>query len=150
MDEEAMNFNRLFLLVVLILGLSFAGGCRVQNEGLVISGIWARPSPMSAGNGAVYMWIENNNAESERLVSVSSEIANAVELHLSKNQDGVMSMMQVEHIDIPAVGSVALEPGGYHVMLIGLKEEFKAGDVFEISLEFSSGQIITVEVVVKE
>jgi copper(I)-binding protein len=75
-------------------------------------------------------------------------VAGVVELHRSAIEDGVMRMRQVEAIEVPASGQMRLEPGGYHLMLIGVKRELRNGDRFPITLEFelSGTQVLEVEV----
>ena len=63
---------------------------------------------------------------------------------------GMMTMQPVESIEVPAGETVALEPGGYHVMLIGLVEDLEVGDTVEVTLEFESGETQAVTAEVKE
>lgn len=99
-------------------------------------------------NGAVYMHLMNEGNVDDRLVSAQSDVAEAVELHESKMENDVMKMSPVKAVDISAGGSAALEPGGKHVMLMGIKQELAIGDTFELTLNFenSASQTITVEV----
>lgn len=53
----------------------------------------------------------------------------------------MMGMQPVKEITIPAGGTVTLEPGGYHVMVMDLKQELKAGDTIPVTLTFSSGDV---------
>jgi copper(I)-binding protein len=62
---------------------------------------------------------------------------------------GMMSMRQVTEIPVPADGSVALEPGGYHVMLLDLKQDLTAGQTVPVTLTFSSGATTTVDAEVR-
>lgn len=78
--------------------------------------ISATPGP----NAAAYATIVNSGSEADRLVAVKSEISEAAELHEMTMEGEVMKMRAVDGIDIPAGGSVKLESGGMHIMLIGL------------------------------
>jgi copper(I)-binding protein len=62
----------------------------------------------------------------------------------------MMGMQPVERLEIPAGGSVQLKPGSYHIMLIGLKEDLKAGDTIEITLTFENAGELALSVPVKE
>jgi hypothetical protein len=64
-------------------------------------------------------------------------------------KDNVMSMSPVEAIEVPANGQVELKPGGYHVMLVGLKQDLKVGDIVKLTLVFEKAGRIDVEAEVK-
>lgn len=82
------------------------------------------------------------------LVGASSPVAGVVEIHEMKMDNGVMRMRAVPGLPLPAGRPVDLAPGGYHVMLMGLKQPLQAGDSVPISLVFegSDRQRRTVEV----
>lgn len=63
---------------------------------------------------------------------------------------GMMTMQEVDSIAIPAGGTIALEPGGYHIMLLGLTEDLVVGDTIEVTLNFESGATETVTAEVQE
>ena len=66
---------------------------------------------MMGGNSAAYMMLHNHGDEADAVVSASSDIADAVELHLSQmSADGVMQMIQQEKLDLPAGGELELKP----------------------------------------
>jgi copper(I)-binding protein len=96
------------------------------------------------------MQLKNSGAEAISLVSASSSIAENVELHNHINEDGVMKMRQVELISISANGNASLEPGGYHIMLIGLSKEIAAGDMVDLEVKFSDGSSQQLTVPVKK
>lgn len=97
---------------------------------------------------AIYFVLRNRGGEADRLIAARTEVASVVELHLSAIEGGVMRMRQVESIEVPARGEARLEPGGYHLMLIGLNRELKDGDSFGVALEFERTGARVVEVVV--
>lgn len=133
--------------------LSACGGGMTEDEhgeGVEAHDYWARAG-MSGGNSAAYMLLHNHSTEADTLISVSSDVANAVELHLSQmNADGTMEMIQQEKIDLPADGEVELKPGSYHVMLIGLKQDLMAGSEITLTLTFEHAGEITLTVPVKD
>lgn len=91
-----------------------------RAEGIVIHDPWLRQPPPSAEVSAGYLLIENPGTESDRLVSVETDAAGRVEIHVMEEVDGVMRMRQVEGgLEVPAGEDVALQPGGYHLMLMG-------------------------------
>ncbi|MCC6313003.1 MAG: copper chaperone PCu(A)C [Thermomicrobiales bacterium] len=89
------------------------------------------------GTGAAYMIIRNTGKEDDRLVAVKTEVARVAEIHEVRHKGGVMEMRPLEHgLEIDDGEAVTLEPGGYHIMLIGLTRDLKAGDRFELILRF--------------
>jgi copper(I)-binding protein len=109
---------------------------------------------MAAGEGgdavgAVYLTIRNSAGAPDRLLKASSAIAKNVELHTMIKNGDVMEMRQVEAIDVPANGEVALKPGSFHVMLIGLNKELKPGDTFDVTLQFAQAGSVTVQASVR-
>jgi periplasmic copper chaperone A len=99
--------------------------------------------------GAVYLTIRNSASAPDRLIKASSAIAKNVELHTMSLNDGVMEMRPVEAIDVPASGEVALKPGGFHVMLIGLNKALTPGETFDVTLQFEKAGPVTVQASVR-
>ena len=111
---------------------------------------WARASAGPARAGAAFMGIHNNAGAADRLVAASADVSKTVELHTHIKDGDVMRMRRVEGgIAVPAEGVVHLEPGGYHVMFMGLKAPLKEGETFPLTLTFENGGTMTVEVEVK-
>lgn len=98
---------------------------------------WSRATPGGAQVAVGYLTIDNAAAAPDRLVSATAEIAGRAEIHQMSMADGVMKMRQAtEGVVVPAGGSVALEPSGYHLMLMGLKKPLKEGEAFAGTLTF--------------
>lgn len=68
------------------------------------------------------------------LVGASAPVAEAVEVHEMKLEGGVMKMRATSRLALPAGKAVSLKPGGYHIMLMGLKGQLKTGDTVPITL----------------
>jgi copper(I)-binding protein len=100
--------------------------------------------------GVAYMKIENHQNFVVRLVAVRTPAAKRVELH-ETIVSGDMTRMKhhPDGFDIPPRGEVVLEPGGKHVMLLGLVEPLKAGDSFVLYLEFDRAGTLATEVQVE-
>lgn len=125
-----------------------------------VSGVATEPAAESTGDphdhhheddseaagvtGVVYMTIENGTDTYDRLLSVSSPVAEAAEIHQTKTDDGVMRMRLQESLDIPAGKTVRLEPTGLHIMLVNLTRDLSEGDTFEVELEFEEHGPMTV------
>ena len=138
------------LISVLIMAVLIVSACGSSSGVLTVQGASARPA--SAGeNGAAYFIIENGTAANDTLLSVSSKIAAATEIHMSMMMDGgVMSMQQQTSVPVPANDQVEFKTGGLHVMFFNLARDLKVGDTILIALNFEKAGSVTVEVVVKE
>ena len=95
------------------------------------------------------MAISNAGAQADRLVGVSSAIAKSVSLHQSSvDANGVASMSPVKALEIPSGETVLLEPGGYHIMFMGLTGRFSEGDMLPVTLTFEKAGAIEMEFMV--
>lgn len=113
---------------------------------LVIEHPWSRATPSGMEVGAGFMTIRNDGDEPDRLVGGSAPFAGRVEIHRTTMDDGVMRMREVDGgLEIPAEGSVTLEPGGYHVMFMGLAEPLAEGDTVAATLDFARAGSVEVE-----
>jgi len=136
--------------VVLSLVLSLLAGPVLAHDAkvgdLVIMEPWARATIGQVKTGVVYLTVVNHGATGDRLLAVSTPAAAKAELHTHIMDEGVMKMRPVEAIDIAAKGSTALEPGGYHVMLMGVQEPLREGEAFPMTLTFETAGSVDVEV----
>jgi copper(I)-binding protein len=106
---------------------------------VTIENPYARAVPPGQMNSASFMVLKNTDEKDVTLTSGSSSVAKTVELHNHINEDGIMKMRQVDGINIPALGKASLQPGGYHIMFIGLKQDLIEGQEIDLELEFSDG-----------
>ncbi|GGD24675.1 copper chaperone PCu(A)C [Aureimonas glaciei] len=110
---------------------------------------WSRATPPGAKTGAGYLGLTNEGADADRLVGASSPVAAKVEVHQMSVVDGIMKMGAVEGgLEIPAGGTVALEPGGYHLMLTGLTRPLVEGEKVPLALVFERAGRVEVELAV--
>lgn len=118
-------------------------------EPLEITQTWMRPGAENR-NTAAFMTITNNTKYNDTLFSASSDIAKVVELHETfTRENDLKGMRHVDFIPIPANSTVELKPGGFHVMLIGLKNDTKKNDSGKIKLSFKNEGDIVVDLKVK-
>ncbi len=136
--------------LALLLGLS-AMPAFAQTPGSAVQVVqpWARATPGGAKVGAAYMELKAGAGGADKLLSAASEVAETVELHNHIMDGGVARMRRVDNIPVPAGGSVALKPGGYHVMLINLKQPLKAGEKIKLKLQFEKAGAVEVEAAVQ-
>jgi hypothetical protein len=97
---------------------------------------------------ATGLFAQITSAAGGRLVSVSSPVAGVVEIHEMTMEGSTMRMRAVPALELPAGRTVKLEPGGYHVMLMDLKQQVRPGDTVPVMLviEGAGGKRETVEV----
>ncbi|CAM4290647.1 Copper chaperone PCu(A)C [Bordetella tumbae] len=139
--------------LVAALGLSSATSAWAQDYKvgqIEIDDLWVRASAPGQTNGAGYLDIDNDAKTADRLVSVSSDAAERVELHTVQAEKGVARMRHLpEGIEVPAEGEVKLAPGGYHVMFMNLKQPFVAGAEVPATLKFEKAGEVAVKFEVK-
>lgn len=142
--------NRFLILTLITLlaapWAASAGTAEHQGGPLTIVQPWARATAPSAKAGAAFMTIHNNGGTPDRLIGASTEVAEKAELHTHIKEGDVMRMRPVKAIDIPAGGTTELRPGGFHIMLIGLKHPLQEGEHFPLTLTFAGAGSIAVEV----
>lgn len=136
--------------VVVAAGGSHNGHSMAGDGPIVVDSAWARETTPSAKAGGVFVSISNHGEAADRLIAGSSEAAGRVELHTHIMEGEVMKMRQVQAIDLPAGEVVALEPGGFHVMLIDLVEPLREDDTIPLTLTFEQAGDIDIEVQVMD
>ncbi len=90
---------------------------------------------MSAG----YLTIVNHDGTADRLIGVTSERANSVDVHQMSMENGVMQMRPAGELLIPPGGSLTLAPGGYHLMFTNPTPPFTLGESVPVTLHFEHG-----------
>lgn len=134
---------------IIILGALLISACGAAPEDVEVHSAWARPT-LAGENAAVYFLLHNHTDTVHELIGASSNVADVLELHLSKMENDVMIMEMQPSVTLNPDDEVMFEPGGLHVMLISIKEELKLGDHFGIILHFADHEDIVVDVTVQE
>jgi len=99
-----------------------------------VSQAWVRGTVQ--GQKATGAFMQLKSADGAALVAAQSPAAGVVEIHEMKMENNVMKMRAIPKLDLPAGQAVDLKPGGYHVMLMDLKQTLKKGDTVPITLKF--------------
>lgn len=152
------------LRLLFLAGLVFVIGCvdpsepspLSDEEGDVVSenffGVtspYVRAAPVG-GVSAVYFEIENTTTTPDTLVSATTDVSDDVQIHQTTvSDDGLSRMEPVDQIPVPPEATVALEPGGYHIMLLDLKRDLVEGDSLLVELTFSDRGTLTPRVPVR-
>jgi periplasmic copper chaperone A len=134
-DAGIVVFNKEILMLPIIryMGLSaaamFAAVAYAQVE---VKDAWVRTAvPGQSGTGAFMSITAKDGA---KLVGASSPVAGVTEVHEMKMENDVMRMRAVPALDLPAGQTVQLKPGGYHVMLMELKQALPKGSTVPLTL----------------
>lgn len=143
-----MKTTRLVATLAIALSAACANAHEYKLGKLTVEHPYARATAPGQPVGGAFMKIANDGAD-DRLVSVSSDAAKTVELHMMAMKGDVMQMRQVDAIDLKAGQRVELKPGGYHVMFVGLKAPLKAGDSVPVTLKFEKSGELKVNVTVE-
>lgn len=131
------------VIIVALVLLTAACGAADGAPAITVS---AARVPEPAGPvGAGYMTVVNNSDGDDRLLTVETDVASSAEIHASTLDDGVMSMRQVDGVDVPAASEVRLEPGSAHVMLFDVDPDLAVGDMVTLMLTFERSGERTVE-----
>ncbi len=121
--------------IFLLLFITVLAACNDSpKDAFTFEGAWVREAPPNATAMAGYVTIKNNTAHDRILTSAKSNQFNVVEIHRTVVVDGVARMRRQKDLPIPAGGSLVLEPGSYHLMLLTPKGSFKAEDEITVTV----------------
>jgi periplasmic copper chaperone A len=106
---------------------------------------WARATPKGASSAAAYMTVTNSGTTAQHLNCVSSDAAAECQIHEMTMDGGVMKMRPLQGgLEVKPGETVTLKPGGFHVMLVGLKRPLQAGKSLDATLKVDSGSTVQV------
>ena len=166
------NLIRMMSVVAIAAVALATVACRAPaaSSNISVKDAWARPTAtkaMAKGEGegeskeggmamegpvsAIYLVIDNAGG-ADKLITASTDVSEVTEIHETKDMgDGKMGMQPVVGgLDVPANGNVTLKPGGYHIMLMKLKQDLTPGQLVKLTMTFQSGKEIALDVPVKE
>jgi len=128
---------------------AFASSASAQDYklgALEIRQPWTRATPATALSGGGFLTITNTGTTPDRLVAARSTVSSKVEVHEMKMEDNVMKMRELDKgLEIPAGATVALKPGGYHIMFMGLKAPITKDAMVPVTLVFEKAGSIDVQ-----
>jgi copper(I)-binding protein len=142
-------FRYAFLAAVaLALAAGPLAAAEVRFKDLVIDHPFARATPPGAEVAGAYLKIRNAGKAADRLVRAATPVAGMAEIHEMRVEQSVMRMRAIAGIEIKPGATITLQPGSYHVMLMGLKRPLAVGDKFPLTLTFEkAGSVeVTVEI----
>jgi copper(I)-binding protein len=142
---------RQFLFALVAGGLVGAGAHAADMPmagGIAVSDAWSRATSVASVPGVVYLTITDTGMP-DRLTGASTPVAASASLHQTRSENGVDRMLPVDGVDVSAGTPLSFAPGGYHIMLMGLKQPLKAGDEFSLTLSFVHAGPVTTTVTVR-
>ncbi|MDG2268906.1 MAG: copper chaperone PCu(A)C [Alphaproteobacteria bacterium] len=142
-----MRYISIFLSLLFLSSPTWAH--EEKSEFLTISHPWSRATAPSQKVGAVFMKISTNGATVDRLIGAQSPDAEAAQIHGHTMVNDVMRMRPVDGVDIPSEGEAALAPGGFHIMLVGLKAPLFEETVIPLTLVFEKAGKVEIEAVIE-
>jgi copper(I)-binding protein len=118
--------------LILTLGLA-ALALPLHAASLIVEDAWTKSTAPLQPVAGIFMKLTSDTDAA--LVGASSPVAGRVEVHRMSMQDGVMSMRQIKSLLLPKGQTIELKPGGYHIMLMDLKQPFKVGETVPLILK---------------
>lgn len=133
-----------------LLGLGFMATGTALAAGLTVSDAWSRSTPPGVTVGVAYFTLTNDTGKSDRLLKISSPVAEKVQVHRTEILDGIARMREVSVLHVAAGETVKFEPNGIHLMLMGLRKPLVEGQTFELDLVFEVAGRKNVKVAVRK
>ena len=134
-------------LPIVALAALLARAACAQPAGVAVTEAWSRATTPAAQTGAIYVTV--TAAEPDRLIGATTPVAAMAELHQSLMRAGVMEMRPVpDGLPVTPGVPIHMTPGGYHIMLMGLKQPLRQGDHVPVTLTFQHAPAITVQAVI--
>ena len=124
------------------------GMAQTSPPTISVENAWSRATTSSATSGAVFLTIVDHGAP-DRLIGANTPVASKAELHQTTMQNNIMQMRPVDGLVISGQGPVTLAPGGYHVMLMGLKQPLQQGQTFPLTLSFEHAGPVQTSVIIE-
>ena len=147
-NYKGIFMKRIFTFSLILLSISLFA--KDSKKGISIENAYIKIVPAVSPNSVAFLSVKNGTNKEVKLVKVESDVSNSVEMHNMTMDAGVMKMRQIDSILIPANSSVELKPGGFHIMLIGLKSALKKEDKKAFTFYFDNGQKEKMELLVKD
>ena len=132
-------FFRAVTLMLLFTVSQVFGAETVTADGIELLNASARATLPGMSSSAAYMTIRNGGRKPVQIQALECPLALKSELHTTEMSNGLMSMRRVDNLPINPGEAVELKPGGYHIMLMGLKQPIAANSEIPIIITFSNG-----------
>ena len=142
-----MTFHRIAIVALGLCRLALpASAHEYKLAALQIGHPWARATAPTAPSAGGFLTITNTGTTADKLITVKTPTADMAQIHEMKMDGNVMRMREVAGgLEIPPGATMTLAPGGYHVMMMGLKAPLKQGEKVPVTLVFEKAGSIDLE-----
>jgi copper(I)-binding protein len=131
-----------YLSAVLLCGLVSQATLATDTGSLTLGGAWVRALPPGQPNTAAYVTVTNTGSAAVTIVGGSTDIAETVEIHTTREVDGYQRMEQLYEVPLAPGQSSFFSPGGMHLMLLGLAKMPAPGDRVQLCLALAAGEAV--------
>lgn len=150
LNSVMLLFRAVALMLLFTASLCFGAGHGAKEHvaketgAIELLNARARATLPGMSSSAAYMTIRNGNNKPVQIQELASPVARKTELHTTEMNDGMMKMRRVDHLQINPGEAVELRPGGYHIMLMGLKQPIATDSEIPVTILFDNGEQVTV------
>ena len=137
-----------FILAVLLAFL-VSGHAQAQTSAasaIHVENAWARATPARAKTAAAYVTVTNTGRSADRLLSATTPVAQTVQFHKESEENGISRMRALPSVELDPGTKVVFKPGDMHMMITGLKQPLKEGEIFPLTLKFEKAGKIEINV----
>jgi copper(I)-binding protein len=121
-----------------------------QPPSITLAQAWVRALPPTQSNTAAYVTVTNPGKAAIVITGASTELAQQVQIHTTREIEGYMRMEQLQQLPVAAGESVQLAPGGTHLMLLGLARMPAPGETVHLCLELATGEEVCTDAPVRK
>src|SRR5713101_9875046 len=123
--------------LLLVLGFAVQAPAQTTEQStMIVDHPWARATPAGAKTGAVYVTLINHGSTGDRLLGATTPVADKVQFHSASEDNGVSRMREMRTVEVAPGARVSFNPGGMHIMVVGLNQPLKEGQSFPLTLTF--------------
>jgi copper(I)-binding protein len=144
-QRRSETVRTIYAALVLALGLLNVGDAVAASNQVVVEKAWARATPKMAVTGGGYLTVTNHGPGEDRLLEVTSPVAEKIQFHAMAIDNGVAKMTRLLTIELHPGVPVVFKPGGIHMMLLGLNHQLKEGETVPLTLTFEKAEAIEVD-----
>lgn len=138
------SIDRYYPAVLFMILLSFMPTA-MAGPAVVVEGQWVREAPPSSTVLAAYMVLKNTTGTPGTVTRIDSPDFTNSQIHRTVMEDGIAKMIPLDQLQLPVNGSVTLEPGGLHLMLIEPLRALRDGDTVVLVIHTDNGDSVTVQ-----
>jgi copper(I)-binding protein len=140
-----MQINMRLPAAIVLLFLSLLSTA-MAGSAVHVEAPWIREAPPTSTVLAAYMVLKNEGEAPLTITRIDSPDFRNSQIHRTVVEDGIAKMLPVEKLQLPVHGSVTLEPGGLHLMLLDPQRRLLEGDTVMLVIHAENGESITIQV----